>query len=673
MSSSWKWKLLITAVCAAVTSPALTSAAISAPEPHPHVGKLPGYPVIRGVIPVLSSKSAVSSHEKLVKEAFAQARARRTSSAPSTEPNEQFVASCEGEAHYAATQDMCYRGGPVLRKPTVHLIFWQGPVVAGIPAETNVKLFPQQYVEIVSKYLKDVAHDSGAQTDTFAVDSQYFDENAKGEVIPGEYTLSFESPADVTIDNKPFPTPAECTDETKYSEGPCLLDKNIQKEVEEVAGTSTKGLGDIYVVLTPPGVGSCFEAASGECAYRQYCAYHGDFGGDGRTPGNQTIYANLPYIGGVRGCDSGVHPNEEVSRAAEEAGEDEGADAVIDVASHELNEAITDPIGSQCITGARSASECEPNAWTDVIGQEVADKCLPPESTVLGIYGEPLGEVLPGRAASLYNQLIHGDVYWTQREWSNEAGVFEGGCVQRLIAASFTIAKGAAATVPVTFDGSASGAEGDPAVYWVWGFGDGEQAGTPAAVASHTYAQPGEYLVTLTVYDAYGNSQVTFGILSVGAAPPPTSPPPAPLTNTVTITTPLPAVLAYSASQIAEKLGVPKNGAKMAGLGTLSLGHAVCPPACAVTLNLTATVPTHKHKRGTIRHVTIGSLRTMISNKGTGTLALQLNASGRKLMSRRHRLTAQLIVTVTGQEGGSWVLHRTLTLTSSARSARHRH
>ncbi|HEY7891251.1 MAG TPA: PKD domain-containing protein, partial [Solirubrobacteraceae bacterium] len=541
--------------------------------------------------------------------------------------------------------------------------------------------FPANYRPLTERYLADVAHDSGAQTNSFAVDSQYFDENSKGEVIPGEYALSFESPADATVDTTSFPTHITngCTDSTKYSEGPCLLDSDIQaeaekvqKETEAIAKKSTTGFGDIYVVLTPPGVGSCFEAASGECAYRQYCAYHGDFGGNGRTPGEQTIYANLPYLGGVRGCDSGVHPNEVVSRTAEEAGEDEGADAVIDVASHELNEAITDPIGSQCVTGAKAASECEPNAWTDVIGQEVADKCLPPESTVFGIYGEPLGEVLPGRATSLYNQLIHGDVYWTQREWSNEAGVFEGGCVQRLIAASFTLAKDAAATVPTTFDGSTSGAEGDPAVYWVWGFGDGEQTGTPAAAVSHTYAQPGEYLVTLTVYDAYGNSQVTFGILSVGAAPPPTSPLPASATNTVTITTPLPGILAYSASQIAEKLGVPKNGAKMAGLGTLSLGHAVCPPACAVTLNLTATVPTHKHKRGTVRHVTIGSLRTVISSKGTGTLALQLNASGRKLLSRSHRLTAQLIVTVTGQEGGSWVLRRTLTLTSSARAARQR-
>ena len=101
----------------------------------------------------------------------------------------------------------------------------------------------------------------------------------------------------------------------------------------------------------------------------------------------------------------------------------------------------------------------------------MGDKCLPPEVTLDGIYGEPLGEVSPGRETSLYNQLINGGRYWTQREWSNEAGIFEGGCVQRIIEANILLSRNAAATVPITFNGSASGAPGDPAVYWVWDFG----------------------------------------------------------------------------------------------------------------------------------------------------------------------------------------------------------
>ena len=147
----------------------------------------------------------------------------------------------------------------------------------------------------------------------------------------------------------------------------------------------------IYVVLTPPGVGGCFE--EGECAYKAYCAYHSDFGGNGVTPGEQTLYADLPYVGKVTGCESGVNPN----------ASSEGTDGVIDDASHEVNETITDPIGSQCETGAISYTQCERNAWTDAVGQEIADKCLPPESTLSGTYGQPLGEVIPGQPASAYN------------------------------------------------------------------------------------------------------------------------------------------------------------------------------------------------------------------------------------------------------------------------------
>ncbi len=634
---------------------ALTTGAARAAELHPRVGKLPGFPAMRGVVPVLGSSAAVAAHEKLVTDAFAAAntRASRSKAAhDSAEPNKELLAECADEAAFLATHDVCYRGGPVLRDPTIHLIFWQGPVEEDISKEKNVRLFPPGYIETVKRYFQDVAHDSGQSTNVFAVDPQYGDQLTAGSYTPGEYAMKFDASTDITVDNQKFPshTTAECNDESEFAKGPCLLDSDIQAEAEKVAGKASAGLRDIYVVLTPPGVGGCFEESSGACAYKQYCAYHGDFSGDGVTVGQQTLYADLPFVGEVQGCDSMVHPNGT-----------SGADAVIDDASHEVNETITDPIGSQCEAGAKRVSECERNAWTDVVGQEIADKCLPPESTVAGSYGEALGGA---DASTLFNQLIDGDHYYTQRLWSNEAGVSEGGCVQRTIGASFSVSAGPAATVPTAFDGSASGAPGDPAVYWVWDF-EGEQIGTASTITSYTFAQPGQHVVALTAYDAYGNGQATVESVNVGAAPAPPPPPPA---TVPPVTSPPPVLVKeppahFTAAQLAAKLGLPANGKRLAGGGHIALGHAECPPACALVLRLYANVTSTTHGHRSTKLVQIGSLHLTIAAKGNGALSLALDARGRALLRKSRALLCQLQITVEGQEGGAWQIARSLTLT----------
>lgn len=554
--------LLLTALSALTASTASAHAVA-----RPHLGKLPGFPAVRGVVPVLGSPQAVSAHEQLVGEAFASARraARLRHAGPAAWPrrsldalrshaygvsrpraaggapvaNEELepcATEIEEELTYF-TQDVCYHGGPVLHDPTIHLIFWQGT------GQPHVAPFTASYEETVEGYFEAVAYDSGLTSDTFSVDSQYWEEQNRNAFREGEYRLSFNRLQDVTIDTAtPLPE-GHCSDVTSFCEGPCLLDSDIQKEAETVAGPTPKGLGDIYVVLTPRGVGGCFEAQSGECAYEAYCAYHSDFGGNGMSPGDQTLYADLPYLGDVPGCDSGIHPNETVTAQEEKEGEDHGADAVIDTASHEINETITDPIGSQCdeeeVAGEPEIVGCEPNGWLDAIGQEIADKCLPPESTLFGIYGEPLGQLFSTRPTSLFNQEIDGRHYWTQRVWSNEAGLFEGACVQRTIGASFTAPSAIEATVPATLDASASGASGDPATYWAWNFGEGEQIGTASPTLSHTFAREGTYVVGLTAFDAYGNSRAVLEEVDVGAPPvPPTPSSPPTVTTTVTVTVP---------------------------------------------------------------------------------------------------------------------------------------
>lgn len=303
------------------------------------------------------------------------------------------------------------------------------------------------------------------------------------------------------------------------------------------------------------------------------------------------------------------------------------------------------------------------DSWTDVIGQEVADKCLPPESTVFGTHGEPIGELLPGREASLYNQNIASDHYWTQREWSNEAGLFEGSCVQRAINASFTISAGAQATVPMTLDGSASGAPGDPATYWVWNFGGGEQVGTASPTISHTFAEAGEQIVALTAYDRYGNAEATVESFKVGPAPTPSPPrvPTSPSAPNVITVKELVTPPHLTAGQVGTKLGL--HVTKLSGKGPFTLGRAECPPACAVTLQRYAKVPTAPGSRHSIKLVLIGNAHIALATKGAKKLVLSLNAKGRALSRANRSLRCRLAVTVEGQEGGVWQIVRLPTLT----------
>lgn len=680
--------------CAAIAVSA--AGASAAPVAHPHNGGLPGFPHARGVIPVLSSQAAIARHAEAVRNAAAEARSRHATPAKGkVVPNDEF-GPCKFEPEKErtlATSALCYRGGPVLHDPTVYVIFWQGPLVTGQPENPKVSLFPGKFEEVIEHYLEGVSTESGHQSNIFAIDPQYFEVQGTDK-ISGEYRLA-SAPGDAVVDNRAFPShsEAECADKTRFTEGPCLLDSDIQHEVKEVATEKSwpqESLGAVYLVITPAGVGGCFEA--GACALQEggYCAYHGDFGGDGMTVGQQTLYADLPYDAGVSGCvpEPEVHPNQSLlgSEAA-------GADADIDDISHELNEAITDPIGSQCDEESPEHLHCEPTSWLDESGQELADKCLPTETPPGSVYGEPLGEALSTgteaeKLASRYNQVIAGHDYWTQRQWSNEAGGYfqlagkpfeqEGACVQRMLGVPVpSISPGPAASVPTAFNVSASAVEGMS--YWIWNFGDGEQVGSASPTMFHTYAVPGEYEATVTGYDAYGSSRGDVFRVRVGAAPP--APQPAVTTTTVTasavttVTKSLDAPVAhYTSAQLAAKLGLPRAGARLAGLGTITFGHGACPPACLVSGRLVTRVRSVSHRRHVTRTGTIGTVSITIAHGGTGTIALRLNAAGRSLLRSHHQLSVQLVLAVTGLEGAVWPITRSFTLTSAGgkKSARRR-
>jgi PKD repeat protein len=287
----------------------------------------------------------------------------------------------------------------------------------------------------------------------YASDVQYTDGSGNAA-----YNSTF---AGSVVVNDPYPA-SGCTD-TDPDTSVCLTDAQIQAEVNQVVAANglPRGLGDIYFVMTPQGVGGCFGPTAGSgCAYSYYCAYHSSFG----SGAGETLYANQPYAD-VPGCDSGQRPN------------GGGADSTVNLISHEHNETITDPRG---------------DAWFASTGDENGDKCLLDFGTALGSTG-----------SGQYNQLINGGHYYLQREWSNASHSCVLTMPNQAPTASFTSTPPSPTTgQAVSFAGSASSDSDGTISGYSWDFGDG--ATGSGATPSHSYATAGTYAVRLTVTDNDG-------------------------------------------------------------------------------------------------------------------------------------------------------------------------
>ncbi len=390
-------------------------------------------------------------------------------------------------AYNGGSPPLVYHGGPVvgtastLGENTVHLLLWTPPGYA----------FPSGYTAELSTYVADVAADSGRPTNVYATDTQY---------TQGASHIHYlvHDGGSLTVTDA-FPTSGTCAPDTAHGEGytVCLPDSALQAEVGAVVNADglPSGLGQIYVVVLPPKVETCFgladAAAGGTCSdthFGGFCAYHsGTY-----TPGGELLYVNLTFpTAYLYSCLPGQAPNGLPS-----------ADAAVGLLSHEQNETITDPLGS---------------AWSDPSGNEDGDECAWTFGTALG-----------GPSGAEWNQVIDGHKYWIQQEFSNEdyAANAAGGCVsgEELPTAAFAVSTPTPQSgSPTAFDGSSSV---DPdQVYgitaWSWSFGDGTPAGT-WVTPTHVFAAPGTYTVTLTVTDVDGwTASVSHPVTVVG---PPAAP-----------------------------------------------------------------------------------------------------------------------------------------------------
>ena len=217
--------------------------------------------------------------------------------------------------------------------------------------------------------------------------------------------------------------------------------------------------------------------------------------------------------------------------------------------------------------------------------------------------------------------------------------------------AAFT-ATAAEAGAASTFTSTSSDAD-EPITAESWSFGDGSVGS--GVTASHIYATPGTYTVTLSVNDAAGCANA-FPFFSAEAGPftgrlSACSPDAVP-TASQTVTIPGPG----SASFGAVKFKSPSITTTVACAG-------ISIQLCSGTLTLTATehlvgrkieaITARKKPKKTTKTVTLGSATYSLSGGDESALSITLNSTGKALLAKRHKLPALLALTGTGAQSPS--------------------
>jgi hypothetical protein len=283
---------------------------------------------------------------------------------------------------------------------TITPIFWSPD---GHPMDAS-------YKSIISQYLRDVAADSGGHRNVFSTLNEYYGNNGSNR-----YKVKVTKPM---TDNGPLPADG-CevanNDATNiYADlsgyDACLDDSQVIAETNRIVASKNLPVdyAHIYVLFLPKHVESCFFSGStltnaNACTINHqpsaaYCAYHNQDTNSG------TIYASMPfpvYLSPVGfTCGSNAHGH----KIIETPNGNPDADTEISPTSHEIMEAATDP---DTVTG-----------WYDSNGFENGDECA-------YVYG-----VMRGRPGQAYNQVINGNRYLTQEEFSNKDFAVTGkGCL----------------------------------------------------------------------------------------------------------------------------------------------------------------------------------------------------------------------------------------------------
>lgn len=307
-------------------------------------------------------------------------------------------------------------------------LIWHGGAVMGTSLTGRLVITPifwnppgfqmdASYKGLITQYLSDVAKASGSDSNVFSVASEY--SGTDGRI---RYDIKLGTPIN---DTNPLPA-SGCTvvstDTTAiYADGSgysaCLDDAQVNGEAHAVATANglPENLSHIYVVYLPKHVESCFNpgsttsTAGGQACTINYqptaafCAYH-SFVMPGFSFSNtpfELVYANMPFPVYLSKTGFTCGTDITIPGVIESPNNNPDADTEISPSSHEINEARTDPDTT--------------SGWFDIQGNENGDECAYRFGTTSGTPG------------ALYNQVINGNHYLTQLEFSNNSFFRSGG------------------------------------------------------------------------------------------------------------------------------------------------------------------------------------------------------------------------------------------------------
>jgi PKD repeat protein len=402
---------------------------------------------------------------------------------------------------------VCYLGGPVLHTSDPYLVFWDPD--GQIPTNSQ---------DVIERYLTDVAADTGEADDVYGVERQYYDSSG----FAAQHQ-SFSVANQVVTDTATFPTgfPSDCPQVSGYTS--CVTDHQIENQItnliENDGYPSGTGPGaPIYFVITPATTDVCDGGAS-DCANNSFCGYHGNF----TVGGQQVVYAVVPF-GSLGPSAEDILSCQGSNLTYPQEPNGDPADEIVDDLSHENSESTTDPVVD---TGWEDTN----STFTAGSENEIADNCQgygatpdPAAGESPNVYFPILGDTSPAANSvtygTAYDQVINGDHYFTQTEWSNGDQTCEPYPAGATVTPAFTDSAPATPSDGVTFNPAAtSAANGISSA--TWSFGDGQTQFTPgsAATVTHQYASAGDYTVTLTIVDNSGDLATVSHTVAIGAAP----------------------------------------------------------------------------------------------------------------------------------------------------------
>ena len=252
---------------------------------------------------------------------------------------------------------LVFKGGPVMGAVETYAIFWVPPTLQnGKPTGISAG-----YLGVLTNMLQNYSgHGIDNNNTQYNSDCVGWvtawgggvDDYACGFIPPGwsYYIPNAGSFKGAYTDTTPYPT-SGCNDPVPGIGTNCINDAQIQAEIQKVMNLRgwKGGLNAMFLLFTSQGEGSCFDNGPIYCSYNYYCAYHSDINNAGRA----IVYGNEPY-GDPTYCQTAGTPS---------PNNDPAADTAATAASHELTEAITDPLYSN-------------PAWRTANGKyEIGDLC----------------------------------------------------------------------------------------------------------------------------------------------------------------------------------------------------------------------------------------------------------------------------------------------------------